>query len=125
MKRMFKFFLTIIFLSFQSAAFADAKPKKINATKTGKGPNGYDQVEQEWTGTNSGNLTCKNPGNTTCEWLSVSIGGESWDVDEAFDQIMMGEANSGTFEVNGVTVTFTVISRLPNNEGKIEFIIYE
>jgi hypothetical protein len=125
MKSILKYcFVAFIFMS-QITAFADTKPRKINATKSGKGVDGYDQVDQKWTGEDSGDLTCKNAGNLTCEWLSINTGAGSWNVNEAFDQIMMGSANSGEIVHNGVTIAFTVIERLPDNQGTIEFIIYE
>ena len=125
MKKILKYcFVAFIFTS-QAIAFADSKPRKINATKSDKGPNGYDQVDQKWTGADSGDLTCKNSGNTTCEWLSVSSSGGNWNVNAAFDQIMMSGANSGTIDENGVIITFTVIERLTDNQGTIEFIINE
>lgn len=125
MKKLLRYCLLIFIFTSQIAAFADAKPKKINATKSDKGPNGYDQVDQKWTGADSGNLTCKNPGNATCEWLSLNTSGGSWDINAAFDQIMMSGANSGTINENGVIITFIVIERLPENQGTIEFIINE
>lgn len=115
------------FFSQAEVVVEDGKPDKITATKIGRGPDGYDEVKQEWTSDTEGTLDCNNAGTLSCEWrdLSVNGGRTTVNVSELFDLAINGAGDTGSFEYGSTTIDYVVLERLGDGQGTVEFDVNE
>jgi hypothetical protein len=124
----FNYLLTLILLSAIGYHVNAANvPSRLDLVRSGGGADGYRTVIQQWTGPDSGKLTCEGDGLIACNWYTNGSIPFPVDFNEyAYDILIAnqnGSSSTGTYNVNGFVFTYSVINNYGGGDGHVVFII--
>lgn len=117
----------VLLFSFGIHINATNVPSRLDLVRSGGGPDGYKTVTQQWTGPDSGKLTCEGDGLIECGWQYKGSILYPVDFDEYAYEILVsnqnGGSSSGTYNVNGFIFTYSVVYNNGGGDGYVVFII--
>jgi hypothetical protein len=102
-------------------------PSRLDLVRSGGGPDGYKTVSQQWTGPESGKLTCEGGGLIKCSWYYKGSLAYPVDFNEYAYEILVanqnGGSSTGTYNVNGFVFTYSVLHNNGGGDGHVVFLI--
>lgn len=101
-----------------------AEPSKLDVSRRGTGPDGYNIVNQRWIGEDHGKVVCRDPGYEKCTWSEFSV-----DIDVLITTLLdlhtNGGSNSGTIIFYGRTIQYLITNNSQDGNGDLTFLFLD
>jgi hypothetical protein len=118
-----KFSITVAAILFFSSQLL-AVPSKLDVSRRGKGPDGYNIVNQQWIGDDHGKVVCRDPGYEECVWVEFGVNIDLLTT-TVFELNTNGGASSGTIVFEGRTIQYLITNNFHDGNGDVTFLFLD